>query len=201
ISEHLKDKLAIYVENTDADPQDALEAWEAQIKVEAEDLKIESQGVELLHIIGSAYCFNAKKHFERQELFGSFRNAYHSVRETGRVMSDAYAMFKDAMELQRTYTELSKADENGITPEEKQRLEDSATKKGLEVLWKSGRLEIENKTHQACTIVLHDKTVDKKVLKRRAVAMRAMGEIYMDVKPDPDQIPNPFMQFETSTSS
>ncbi|KAI9476941.1 DnaJ-like protein [Coemansia sp. RSA 989] len=201
ISEHLKDKLAIYVENTDADPKTALEAWESQIAAEAEDLKIESQGVELLHILGSAYCFNAKKYFERQELFGSFRSAYHSVKETGRVMSDAYSMFKDAMELQRTYAELSKAEENNITAEEKQRLEDSATKKGLEVLWKSGRMEIENKTHQACSIVLHDKTVDKKVLKRRAVALRSMGEIYMNVKPDPDQIPNPFMQFETGTSS
>ncbi|KAJ1847413.1 DnaJ-like protein [Coemansia sp. RSA 2708] len=198
ISEHLMAKLAIYVENTEADPAAALEAWEAQITAEAEDLKVESQGVELLHTIGSAYCFNAKKYFERQELFGSFRNAYHSVKETGRVMSDAYGMFKDAMELQRTYAELSKAEENNITPEEKHRLEDSATKKGLEVLWKSGRLEIENKTHQACSIVLHDKAVDKKVLKRRAVALRAMGEIYMNVKPDPDQIPNPFMQFETS---
>ncbi|KAJ1791851.1 DnaJ-like protein [Coemansia sp. RSA 2167] len=198
ISSHLKDKLAIYVENTSAEPKAALEAWESQIKAEAEDLKIESQGVELLHTIGSAYCFNAKKYFERQELFGSFRNAYHSVKETGRVMSDAYAMFKDAMELQRTYAELSKADENSITPEEKLRLEDSATKKGLQVLWKSGRLEIENKTHQACSAVLNDKTADKETLKRRAVAMRAMGEIYMAVKPDPDQIPNPFIQFETA---
>ncbi|KAJ2790822.1 DnaJ-like protein, partial [Coemansia guatemalensis] len=200
ISEHLKSKLAIYVENTEGDPKHALEAWEAQVKAEAEDLKVESLGVELLHAIGSAYSFNAKKYFEKQELFGSFRNAYHSVRETGRVVSDAYSMFKDAMELQRTYAELNEADKNNIPEEEKQRLEESATKKGLEVLWKSGRLEIENKTHRACSIVLNDKQVDKKVLKRRAVALRSMGEIYMNVKPDPDQIPNPFMPFETSSS-
>ncbi|PIA15604.1 DnaJ-domain-containing protein [Coemansia reversa NRRL 1564] len=198
ISEHLKSKLDIYVENTDADPKHALEAWEAQIIAEAEDLKVESLGVELLHAIGSAYSFNAKKYFEKQELFGSFRNAYHSVRETGRVVSDAYSMFKDAMELQRTYTELNEADKNNTSEEEKQRLEESATKKGLEVLWKSGRLEIENKTHRACSIVLNDKQADKKVLKRRAVALRSMGQIYMNVKPDPDQVPNPFMPFETS---
>ncbi|KAJ2159216.1 DnaJ-like protein [Coemansia sp. RSA 552] len=196
ISESLKAKLAIYVENTAADPKDALKAWEAQITAEAEDLKVEPQGVELLHTVGGAYCFNAKKFFERQELFGSFRNAYHSVKETGRVMSDAYAMFKDAMELQRTYGELAKAEENNISPQEKQRLEEAATKKGLEVLWKSGRLEIENKTHQACSLVLHDKHADKKDLKRRAVALRAMGEIFMNVVPDPDQPPSPFTQFD-----
>ncbi|KAJ1730787.1 DnaJ-like protein [Coemansia biformis] len=195
ISESLKAKLAIYVENTDADPDEALQAWIAQIKAETDDLKVESLGVGLLHTIGGAYSFSAKKYFERQELFGSFRNAYHSVRETGRVMSDAYSMFKDAMDLQRTYAELAEAEKKSLSPEEKQRLEDSATRKGLEVLWKSGRLEIENKTNRACSILLNDKAASKTVLKRRAVALREMGRIYSETQPDPDQLPSPFMPF------
>ncbi|KAJ2775544.1 DnaJ-like protein [Coemansia nantahalensis] len=199
ISESLKDKLAIYVENTDGDAKEALQAWAAQIKAEAEDLKIESLGVELLHTIGGAYSFSAKKYFERQELFGSFRNAYHSVRETGRVMSDAYSMFKDAMDLQRTYAELAEAEKKSLSPEEKQRLEESATRKGLEVLWKSGRLEIESKTNQACSALLNDRAASKSVLKRRAVALREMGRIYSETQPDPDQPPNPFTQFGPGT--
>ncbi|KAJ2778955.1 DnaJ-like protein [Coemansia javaensis] len=200
ISEHLKAKLAIYVENTAADPKEALAAWRAQIEAEAEDLKIESQGVELLHTLGGVYSSSAKKHFERQELFGSFRNAYNSIREAGRVVGDAYSMLKDAMELQRTYAELAEAEKKSISPEEKQRLEESATRKGLNVLLKSGRLEIENKTHRVCSLVLGDSTASKDVLARRATALAEMGRIYSAVKPDPDQPPNPFMPPEAGST-
>ncbi|KAJ2221393.1 DnaJ-like protein [Coemansia sp. RSA 1722] len=198
LSENLKQKLAIYVENTEAEPTAAMAAWEAQIKAEAEDLKIESLGVELLHTIGNIYRFQAKKYLEKQEFLGGFRGVYHTFKETGQIMSGAYSTIKAALDLERTYAELAKAEENNISEEEKQRLEETAAKKALEALWKSGRLEIENILRETCNQVLHDKHADKKQLKRRAVALKAMGDIYAHVKPDPDQLPNPFMPFETT---
>ncbi|KAJ1724244.1 DnaJ-like protein [Coemansia erecta] len=196
LSENLKQKLAIYVENTEAEPAAAMAAWEAQIKAEAEDLKVESLGVELLHTIGNVYRFQAKKYMEKQEFLGGFRGVYHSFKETGQIMSGAYSTIKAALDLERTYAELAKAEENNISAEEKQRLEETAAKKALEALWKSGRLEIENILRETCNQVLHDKQVDKKVIKRRAVALKSMGDIYAHVKADPDQLPNPFMPFE-----
>ncbi|KAJ2889524.1 DnaJ-like protein, partial [Coemansia aciculifera] len=197
LSDTLRQKLAIYVENTDADPATALVAWEAQIKAEAEDLKSESLGVELLHTIGGVYRFQAKKYLEKQEIFGGFRGVYQTFKETGQIMSGTYSTIKAAMDLQRTYAELSKLDETAIPPEEKQRLEEAAAKKALEVLWKTGRLEIESILRNTCNAVLHDKNVDKKILRRRAVALKSMGDVYAHVKADPDQVPNPFMPFET----
>ncbi|KAJ1645663.1 DnaJ-like protein [Coemansia erecta] len=197
LSDNLKQKLAIYVENTEAEPAAAMAAWEAQIKAEAEDLKVESLGVELLHTIGNIYRFQAKKYMEKQEFLGGFRGVYHSFKETGQIMSGAYSTIKAALDLERTYAELAKAEENNISEEEKQRLEETAAKKALEALWKSGRLEIENILRETCNQVLHDKLADKKQLKRRAVALKAMGDIYAHVKPDPDQLPNPFMPFES----
>ncbi|KAJ1880526.1 DnaJ-like protein, partial [Kickxella alabastrina] len=198
LSENLKKKLDIYVQNTEAEPKAALVAWEEQIKAEAEDLKTESLGVELLHTIGGIYRFQAKKYMEKQEFLGGFRGVYQGLKETGQIMSGAYSTIKAALELQRTYAELAKAEENNISPEEKQRLEEAAAKKALEALWKSGRLEIENILRETCNIVLHDKQADKRVLKRRAIALKTMGDIYAQVKPDPNQVPNPFMPFETT---
>ncbi|KAJ2027642.1 DnaJ-like protein [Coemansia sp. S2] len=197
LSDTLRQKLAIYVENTEADPTTALSAWEAQVKAEAEDLKTESLGVELLHTIGGVYRFQAKKYLEKQEFLGGFRGVYQSFKETGQIMSGTYSTIKAAMDLQRTYIELGKLEENSIPPEEKQRLEEAAAKKALEVLWKTGRLEIESILRNTCNVVLHDKNVDKKILRRRAIALKAMGDVYAHVKPDPDQVPNPFMPFET----
>ncbi|KAJ2718607.1 DnaJ-like protein [Coemansia sp. Benny D115] len=198
LSNNLRQKLAIYVENTDADPAAALAAWEAQIKAEAEDLKTESLGVELLHTIGGIYRFQAKKYLEKQEFLGGFRGVYQSFKETGQIMSGAYSTIRAALDLQRTYAELAKAEENNISPEEKQRLEEHAAKKALEALWKSGRLEIENILRETCNIVLHDKQVDKKTIRRRAIALKAMGDIYAHVTPDPDQAPNPFMPMDST---
>ncbi|KAJ1965636.1 DnaJ-like protein [Dipsacomyces acuminosporus] len=197
LAENLKAKLDIYVENTQADPKRALAAWEAQIQAEAEDLKMESLGVELLHTIGSIYHFKANKFHEKQEFLGGFRGVYQSFKETGQIIGGAYTTIKAAMDLQRTYAELAKAEERNISAEEKQRLEEMAAKKALEALWKSGKLEIENILREVCDKVLSDTSVDKKVLKRRAVALKAMGDIYSKVVADPDQIPNPFMPFET----
>ncbi|KAJ1883423.1 DnaJ-like protein, partial [Coemansia sp. S17] len=139
----------------------------------------------------------AKKYLEKQEFLGGFRGVYQSFKETGQIMSGTYSTIKAAMDLQRTYIELGKLEENSIPPEEKQRLEEAAAKKALEVLWKTGRLEIESILRNTCNVVLHDKNVDKKILRRRAIALKAMGDVYAHVKPDPDQVPNPFMPFET----
>ncbi|KAJ1663629.1 DnaJ-like protein [Coemansia sp. RSA 1813] len=200
LSDNLKQKLSIYVENTEADPATALAAWEAQTIAEAEDLKVESMGVELLHTIGGVYRMQAKKHLEKQEFLGGFRGVYHSFKETGQFMSGAYSTIKSAIDLQRTYAELAKAEENNISAEEKQRLEEAAAKKAIHVLWKSGRLEIENILRETCNVVLHDKQADKKVLRRRAVALKAMGDVYVNVKPDADQPPNIFMAFDINSS-
>ncbi|ORX71955.1 hypothetical protein DL89DRAFT_274214 [Linderina pennispora] len=191
LAENLKNKLDIYVENTHADPKRALAAWEAQITAEAEDLKTESLGVELLHTIGHIYRFKANKFHEKQEFLGGFRGVYQSFKETGQIIGSAYTTIKAAMDLQRTAV---------LSPEEKQRLEEQAAKKALEALWKSGKLEIENILREVCDAVLHDASADKKVLKRRAAALKAMGDIYSGVVADPDQVPNPFMPFETGTS-
>ncbi|KAJ2537712.1 DnaJ-like protein, partial [Coemansia sp. RSA 1933] len=166
----------------------------------AEDLKVESMGVELLHTIGGVYRMQAKKYLEKQEFLGGFRGVYHSFKETGQFMSGAYSTIKAAIDLQRTYAELAKAEENNISAEEKQQLEEAAAKKAIHVLWKSGRLEIENILRETCNAVLHDRLADKKVLRRRAIALKAMGDVYANVQPDADQPPNIFMAFDVNSA-
>ncbi|KAI8325215.1 DnaJ-domain-containing protein, partial [Martensiomyces pterosporus] len=196
LAENLKSKLDIYVENTHADSKEALAAWEAQIKAEADDLKYESMGVEVLHTIGSIYRFKGNKFNEKQEFLGGFRGVYQSFKEAGQVVGSTYTTVKAALDLQRTYADLEKAEKSNIPEEERRRMEEMAAKKGLEVLWKSGKLEIESTVRDACDKILHDSTVSKGVLKRRAVALKAMGDVFAGVQPDPDQLPNLFSQLD-----
>ncbi|OLY82930.1 putative J domain-containing protein [Smittium mucronatum] len=168
LSDNLKKKVSIYVENNNPDDAEAIEAFRSQIEIEAEQLKMESFGVELLHAIGHIYHFKANKFQEKNEFMGSIRG--------------------------RTYTQLQEAEKNGLSDEQRAKLEEDAMRKGLEAMWRGGKLEIESILREVCDAVLYDSSVTKAVCKKRAVALKTIGKVYSSVVPDPNAEPNPIFR-------
>ncbi|PVU99848.1 hypothetical protein BB559_000362 [Furculomyces boomerangus] len=193
LSENLIKKLDLYVENSNPDKAVALEAFKKQVSIEAEDLKVEPFGVELLHTIGHIYHFKANKFQEKNEFMGSIRGVYQSFKETGEIIGGAYTMIKAAVDLQRTFVQLSEADKKGLSNEERAALEEAAAKKGIEAIWKGGKLEIESILREVCDKALYDSSVSKDTCKKRAIGLKTMGKVYSAVIQDPNQEPNPFM--------
>jgi hypothetical protein len=125
--EKLVYRLSLYTELPDTSPT-SVAAFTNIVQIEAEDLKYESYGVELLHAIGFTYTMKANQYLSRGNIFG-LGGVFHSVREKGYIFSETMGTLRSALDLQNSFSELQKADAKGLTEEEKTKLEEEAAQK------------------------------------------------------------------------
>lgn len=123
----LINKLSLYTELPDTSPS-SVAAFTNIIQIEAEDLKHENYGVELLHAIGGTYTMKANQYLGKGVAFG-LGGMFHSVREKGYIFSETVGTLRTALDLQSSFSELQKAEEKGLTEEERQKLEEEAAQK------------------------------------------------------------------------
>jgi hypothetical protein len=183
---------------------EALNTFRTKCQIEINSLKEESYGIELLHAIGYTYClrsdqwmaiFESEGHlFKRAWGYGSrFANGF---REKAHIISETVGTVKTAIDLQSSFSKLQEMErrtptENGedaedavniqLSPEEqelKAKLEEEAASKGMEALWRGSKLEVEAVLREVCDKTLGDTEVDLEVRKRRATALRVLGEEY-----------------------
>jgi hypothetical protein len=126
----LINKLSLYTELNDTSEEARCAAFSNIIQIEAEDLKKESHGVELLNAIGYTYLSKAEHYLARLSVFGGFGGMFHSVREKGYIFSETVGTLRSALDLQTSYTELQKAEERGdLSDEQRVKLETEAATK------------------------------------------------------------------------
>lgn len=125
----LINKLSLYTELNDI-PEDARQAaFSNIIQIEAEDLKRESHGVELLNTIGYTYLTKATQYINKGFAFG-LGGMFHTMKEKGYIFSETVGTLRSALDLQSSYTELQKAEEKGdLTEEQRIKLESEAATK------------------------------------------------------------------------
>lgn len=119
--EKLTHKLDLY--NTQGEQE-----FKKTIKNEAEDLKGENHGVDLLHTIGYIYSTKASHYGSKKSAFG-LGGMYYSIREKGYIFSQTVGTLRTAYDLQSTFGELQKAEEKGLSEEERAKLEEAAAAK------------------------------------------------------------------------
>lgn len=122
---NLIQKLSFYVDSTD---EKKAEQFRNMIELEAEDLKAESYGVELLHAIGFTYSLKAKQYLGGEQIFGLPRFG-HILREKGHVFSETISTLRSAIDLQNSFKELQKAEQEGLEGDEKSKLEEATASK------------------------------------------------------------------------
>ncbi|RUS20072.1 hypothetical protein BC937DRAFT_86440 [Endogone sp. FLAS-F59071] len=164
LSEKLVHKLSLYTESEG--DEIAAAAFEEQIRIEADALKEESYGVELLHAIGHTYSSKAKQFLGMKG--GELPKIFQQIREKKHVMKEFFSMVKSVVDVQQTMVMLQKAEQRGI----------------LRFMWQTSKVEVEGILRQVCERVLNDTAVSKKVQYRRAEALRMMGVIYKNVVSD-----------------
>lgn len=184
--EELERKLSIFTESaTGPNDRDVTESWKQICELEAEELKRESYGVELLHTIGFVYSSKAR-HFlaSKQTLFG-VGGWIHNVQGKYHVFSETFSTLKSAMELKSVFDQIQAAEKAGnLSPEEKRRLEETAAEKGLQALFKGAKLEIESVLRETCDRVLFNSSLSSAQLELRAIALQIMGDAFAGVKKD-----------------
>lgn len=119
-------RLSLYVDNP-ATPETA-QRFRTVVELEADDLKTESYGIELLHAVGFTYLLKAKQYLGKQEMFG-IGGFYHSVREKSYIFGETVSTLRSAIDLQNSFSELQKAEEKGLDSEARGKLEEQAAQK------------------------------------------------------------------------
>ncbi|RUS27338.1 DnaJ-domain-containing protein [Jimgerdemannia flammicorona] len=178
----LTHRLSLYVDNP-ATPE-TTSRFQTVVQLEADDLKTESYGVELLHAVGFTYSLKAKQYLGKQETLFGLGGYYHSMREKGYIFGETVSTLRSALDLQNSFTELQKAEEKGLDAEMRVKLEEQAALKGLQAIWKGSKLEVEGVLRDVCDRVLGDSNAPKPTLRRRAEALKIVGAIYESVRPD-----------------
>lgn len=181
---NLEQKLGKFAEVASG-PDDAAVAhsWREMCKIEADELKDESYGVDLLQTVGFIYASKAKHHLATNQTFFGVGGWVHNIQGKYHVFSETMSTVRSALELKSVFDQIQAAEKAGnLSPEEKRRLEEQAAEKGLQALFKGTKLEIESVLRETCDRVLTDPNISPAKAQLRAVALQIMGEAYMAVK-------------------
>ncbi|KAG4065275.1 hypothetical protein HA402_012717 [Bradysia odoriphaga] len=182
LSENLINKLGPYVKATGSTAKDEEKSFIDAITVEAEDLKVQSFGIHLLHSVGYIYSLKANEYLSKKEFLG-LPSLFHRIRMKGHTVSETFSTVKSAVDVHSTFVQIQEGEKRGtMTADEKEKLTEEATKKGIFALWQGSKLEVESVLRSVCDKVLSDPNCDKIILRRRAEGLSLIGEIYKNVK-------------------
>ncbi|KAJ7207997.1 X-domain of DnaJ-containing-domain-containing protein [Mycena pura] len=184
--ENLERKLSIFTESaTGPNDPDVTASWRTICALEAEQLKQESYGVDLLQAIGFVYCSKAKHHLATNQTFLGVGGWLHNVQGKYHVFSETVSTLRSAIELKSVFDQIQAAERAGnLSPEEKRKLEEQAAEKGLQALFKGAKLEIESVLRETCERVLEDPTITRDKANLRAIALQMLGDAYAGVSKD-----------------
>ncbi|PKX90405.1 DnaJ domain protein [Aspergillus novofumigatus IBT 16806] len=191
----LVDKLSVWTE-TDKGP-DVTRAFEEKIRLEVENLKMESFGLEILHAIGATYTSKATSFIKSQKFLG-ISGFFSRLKDKGTLAKETWTTISTAIDAQMTMEEMAKLEEKGgedWTDEKKAEYEKKVTGKILAAAWRGSKFEIQSVLRDVCDQVLGDKRIKLEKRLERAHALVIAGNIYAKAERDPEE-EGDYMAFE-----
>ncbi|KAL8829424.1 MAG: hypothetical protein Q9170_006177 [Blastenia crenularia] len=195
LAKKLLDRISIWTE-TDKGP-DVTKAFQEKTRLEVENLKMESFGLEILHAVGTTYLQKASSFLKSQKFLG-ISGFFSRLKDKGTWAKDTWSTISTAIDAQLTMEEMAKMEEKGgedWTDEKKAEYERKVTGKILAAAWKGSRYEIQSVLRDVCDKVLNDKHVRMEKRVERAHALIISGTIYQNAQRDPDE-EGDYMAFE-----
>ncbi|KZT07224.1 DnaJ-domain-containing protein [Laetiporus sulphureus 93-53] len=186
LTEKLKDRLRPFVEAKRPGDKDDNETqvFEAKVRQEADDLKLESFGVELLHTIGNVYMMKATSFLKSRKFLG-IPGFFSRLKEKGTVAKDAWGVIGSAIGVQQVMQEMEKLQAKGDVPEDELRaLEEDVTGKIMLASWRGTRFEVVQVLREVVDNVLKDHEATDQILYNRAKGLLLMGAIFKSTVPD-----------------
>ncbi|KAF7585345.1 hypothetical protein BBP40_011174 [Aspergillus hancockii] len=191
----LVDKISVWTETDKG--TDVTRAFEEKIRLEVENLKMESFGLEILHAIGQTYIQKATSFLKSQKFLG-ISGFFSRLKDKGTLAKETWTTISTAIDAQMTMEEMAKLEERGgedWTDEKRAEYEKKVTGKILAAAWRGSKFEIQSVLREVCDQVLGDKKIklDKRI--ERAHAMVIAGNIYAKAERDPEE-EGDYMAFE-----
>ncbi|KAH9004499.1 X-domain of DnaJ-containing-domain-containing protein [Lactarius hatsudake] len=149
-------------------------AWEARMRREADDLKLESFGVELLHAIETVYVTKTSGFLKSRKFLG-IPGLWSQLKEKGAVAKDAWGVIGSA------YRAQLKGD---VCEEELKALEIDVTGKIMLASWRRTHFEVVQVLREIVDNVLKDHSANDQELYHRARGLLLLGAIFKSTVPD-----------------
>lgn len=158
-------------------------AFQEQTRLEVENLKMESFGIDILHAIGATYISKASALLKSQKYLG-IGGFFSRLKDKGTLAKDTWNTISSAIDAQMTMEEMAKMEEKGgedWTDEKRVEYERRVTGKILTAAWRGSKFEIQGVLRDVCDQVLYDKKVPMAKRLERAQALVLCGEIFAKV--------------------
>ena len=193
LAKKLLDRISIWTETDKG--SDVTKAFQEKTRLEVENLKMESFGLEILHAVGLTYMSKATSFLKSQKFLG-ISGFFSRLKDKGTLAKDTWSTISTAIDAQMTMEEMAKAEEKGgeeWTDERKAEMERRVTGKILAAAWKGSRFEIQSVLRDVCDRVLNDKGVRMEKRVERAHALVICGTIYQNVSLSAPLLPPPLL--------
>lgn len=195
LAKKLLDRISVWTE-TDKGP-DVTKAFLEKMRLEVENLKMESFGLDILHAIGQTYLSKGTNLLKSQKLFG-IGGFFGRMKDKGTIVKETWNTISSAIDAQQTMEEMARMEEKGgeeWSDEKKMEYERRVTGKILNAAWRGSKFEIQSVLREVCDTVLNDKKVPLAKRLERAQAMVIIGEVCAKAQRTPEE-EGDFMAFE-----
>ena len=181
LAKKLVDRISVWTETDKR--EDVTKAYQEKTRLEVENLKMESFGLEILHAIGTTYLQKATSFLKSQKFLG-ISGFFSRLKDKGTLAKETWTTISTAIDAQLTMEEMAKMEEKGgqdWTDEKKAEYERKVTGKILAAAWRGSKFEIQGVLRDVCDKVLNDKNVKLEKRVDRAHALVLAGTIYQKV--------------------
>ncbi|KAM5355228.1 hypothetical protein ACJ41O_001874 [Fusarium nematophilum] len=187
LTRKLLDRLSVWTE-TDKGP-DVTRAFQEKMRLEVENLKMESFGIDILHAIGQTYVSKASALLRSQKFLG-IGGFFSRLKDKGTLVKETWNTISSAIDAQQTMEDMAKMEERGgedWTEEKRVEYERRVTGKILTAAWRGSKFEIQSVLREVCDSVLNDKKVPINKRLERAQALVLIGDILIKSERSPEE--------------
>ncbi|KAF4124933.1 DnaJ domain [Geosmithia morbida] len=183
----LVDRLSVWTE-ADKSAQ-VTRSFQEQMRLEVENLKMESFGIDILHAIGQTYVSRASALLRSQKFLG-LGGFFSRLRDKGTMVKDTWNTISSAIDAQQTMEDMARREQEGgedWDDEKRAEYERRVTGKILNAAWRGSKFEIQSVLRDVCDQVLYDKKVPLPKRLERAQALVLVGDIFSKAARSPEE--------------
>ncbi|WYZ43897.1 hypothetical protein EsH8_VII_000333 [Colletotrichum jinshuiense] len=178
LARKLLDRISVWTETDKG--ADVTKAFQEKTRLEVENMKMESFGLDILHAIGQTYLSKATALLRSQKFLG-IGGFFSRVKDKGTIVKETWNTISSAIDAQQTIEEMARMEEKGgeeWSDERKAEYERRVTGKILTAAWRGSKFEIQSVLREVCDSVLNDKKVPLAKRLERAEALVIIGDIF-----------------------
>ena len=182
LTDKLLDRLSVWTETDKGN--DVTKAFQEKMRLEVENLKMESFGIDILHAIGQTYVSKASGLLRSQKFLG-IGGFFSRLRDKGTLVKDTWNTISSAIDAQQTMENMAKMEEKGgedWTDERRVEYERHVTGKILTAAWRGRKFEIQSVLREVCDNVIYDKKTPLSKRLERAQALVLIGDVFNKVR-------------------